>query len=88
MTCPKGKTDGAEQAEPLPMPKGNEMKKLSNEELIKILQNTAVRIGMGGYVQELINKADKLEAELLRRLEAGDRAIQACREITKMEIPE
>ena len=64
------------------------MKKLSNEELIKILQNTAVRIGMGGYVQELINKADKLEAELLRRLEAGDRAIKACREITKMEIPE
>ena len=53
------------------MPKGNEMKKLSNEELIKILQNTAVRIGMGGYVQELINKADKLEAELLRRLEHG-----------------
>jgi hypothetical protein len=45
------------------------MKKLSNEELIKILQNTAVRIGMGGYVQELINKADKLEAELLRRPE-------------------
>lgn len=62
------------------------MKNLSNEELIKILQNTAVRIGMGGYVQELINKADKLEAELLRRLEHGDRAIQVCREITKMEI--
>ena len=68
------------------MPKGNEMKKLSNEELIKILQNTAVRIGMGGYVQELINKADKLEAELLRRLEAGDRAIKACREIAAMEL--
>lgn len=64
------------------------MKKLSNEELIKILQNTAVRIGMGGYVQELINKADKLEAELLRRLEAGDRAIQDCREIAEMEIEE
>jgi hypothetical protein len=64
------------------------MRNLSNEELIKILQNTAVRIGMGGYVQELINKADKLEAELLRRLEAGDRAIKACREIVAMEIPE
>ena len=64
------------------------MKNLSNEELIKILQNTAVRIGMGGYVQELINKADKLEAELLRRLEAGDRAIKACREIAEMEIEE
>ena len=54
--------------------------------MIKILQNTAVRIGMGGYVQELINKADKLEAELLRRLDAGDRAIKACREIANMEL--
>jgi len=60
------------------------MKNLSNEELIKILQNTAVRIGMGGYAQELINKADKLEAELLRRLEAGDRAIQMCKEIVEL----
>ena len=59
------------------------MKNLSNEELIKILQNTAVRIGMGGYVQELINKADTLGAELLRRLEAGDRAIETLREIVK-----
>ncbi len=62
------------------------MEKLSNEELIKILQNTAVRIGMGGYVQELINKADKLEAELLSRLEHGDRAIKACKEIAAMEL--
>ena len=60
------------------------MKNLSNEELIKILQNTAVRIGMGGYVQELINKADKLEAELLSRLESGDKAKQTIKELIPM----
>lgn len=51
-----------------------------------MLQNTAVRIGMGGYVQAFINEADELEAELLRRLEHGDRAIKACKEIAAMEL--
>ena len=60
------------------MPKENEMKKLSNEELIENIQDAAI-----------LGKRDSVfVAELLRRLEAGDRAIKACREIVAMEIPE
>ena len=35
-----------------------------------------------------LEKKYEAKAELLRRLEQGDRAIKACKEIAKMEIPE
>ena len=55
------------------------MKNLSNEELIENIQDAAI---LGG-------KRDSVfVAELLRRLEHGDRAIKACREIAAMEIQE
>jgi len=54
------------------------MKNLSNKELIENIQDAAI-----------LGKRDSVfVAELLRRLEAGDRAIKACREIVAMEIPE
>ena len=61
------------------MLKGNEMKNLSNEELIGIATD---------YDATLTHDHIKARTELLRRLEAGDRAIKACREIVAMEIPE
>jgi len=55
------------------------MEKLSNEELVElhmIISRTSLIQG------DKINVAK----ELLRRLEAGDRAIKACREIAAMEL--
>jgi len=61
------------------------MKNLSNLELIgehmSSSERNANKLGKSAYLLAL-------EAELLRRLEAGDRAIQACKEIAAMEIPE
>jgi len=55
------------------------MEKLSNEELVElhmIISRTSLIQG------DKINVAK----ELLRRLEAGDRAIKACKEIAAMEL--
>ena len=61
------------------------MKNLSNEELIGENRSSAEinanNIGKSSYLM-------LLEYELLRRLEHGDRAIKACKEIAAMEIQE
>lgn len=59
------------QAEPLPMPKGEEMKNLSNAEIVDMACSATIPP----------KALFKVRQELLRRLEQGDRAIKACKEI-------
>ena len=62
------------------------MEKLSNEDLVQRLRSSAYVAGLNDT--DSYDEEYEAKAELLRRLESGDRAIKACREITKMEIPE
>ena len=62
------------------------MKNLSNEELIQKLVSLSWVAGSNDH--EGYDEAVESRAELLRRLEQGDRAIKACKEIAAMEIQE
>ena len=55
------------------------MKNLSNEYLLA---------KMTDYASATDKERYEAKTEIERRLEAGDRAIQACREIAEMEIEE
>ena len=55
------------------------MKNLSNEELIQKLVSLSWVAGSNDH--EGYDEAVESRAELLRRLEQGDRAIKACKEI-------
>jgi len=59
------------------------MKKLSNEELVQQYFEACEEFN---YNDGQIETVTLLAQELLRRLEAGDRAIKACREIANMEL--
>lgn len=56
------------------------MDKMSDEELVKEIQAEAVRIGMGGYTKEHIDKVEKYEADLLSRLKCGREAVEKLAE--------
>jgi len=55
------------------------MSKLNNIDLI-------IKFSRAVYPTLIEEKALETGLELLRRLEAGDRAIKACREIANMEL--
>ena len=55
---------------------------------MKNLSNECLLATMTDYASTTDKKRYEAKTELLRRLEAGDRAIQACKEIAEMEIPE
>jgi len=59
------------------------MKNLSNEELVQQYFEACEEFN---YNDGQIETVTLLAQELLRRLEAGDRAIKACREIANMEL--
>lgn len=61
------------------------MKNLSNEELVQQYFEACEEFN---YNDGQIETVTLLAQELLRRLEHGDRAIKACREIAAMEIEE
>ena len=59
------------------------MENLSNEELVQQYFEACEEFN---YNDGQIETVTLLAQELLRRLEAGDRAIKACREIANMEL--
>jgi len=59
------------------------MKNLSNEELVQQYFEACEEFN---YNDGQIETVTLLAQELLRRLEHGDRAIKACREIANMEL--
>jgi len=62
------------------------MRNLSNEELVQKLRSVAYVAGLNDT--DSYDEEYEAKAELLRRLEQGDRAIKACKEIATMEIQE
>jgi len=58
------------------------MENLSNEDLVQRLRSSAYVAGLNDT--DSYDEEYEAKAELLRRLEAGDRAIQMCKEIVEL----